>query len=111
MRVRPSIWIPACEASRSALTILMVTCKNVTGMYVLRLFVGVTESSSNSATLYILGFWHRKDELAKQSCIFHANSFVGAMFSGYLMTVNTYPTIALALSVVFALIFLRTSNS
>ncbi|KAL2132717.1 hypothetical protein VTI74DRAFT_3455 [Chaetomium olivicolor] len=85
-RVRPSIWIPACETAWSVLTILMVTCKNVTGMYVLRFFIGVTESSFNPATLYILGSWYRKDELAKRSCIFQASSFVGAMFSGYLMT-------------------------
>lgn len=51
-----------------------------------RLFVGPTQSCFNPATLYILGSWYRKDELAKRSCIFQASSFVGAMFSGYLMT-------------------------
>lgn len=85
-RVRPSIWIPACEVTWSVLTILVVKCNNVTGMYALRFFIGLTESAFNPATLYILGSWYRKDELAKRSCIFQASSFVGAMFSGYLMT-------------------------
>lgn len=34
---------------------------------------------------YIIGSWYRKDELAKRSCIFHASSALGTMFSGYLM--------------------------
>jgi ACS family pantothenate transporter-like MFS transporter len=85
-RIRPSIWIPACEVTWSVLTILMVTCKSITGMYALRFFIGLTEACFNPATLYILGSWYRRDELAKRSCIFQASSFVGAMFSGYLMT-------------------------
>ncbi|KAL2166465.1 hypothetical protein VTG60DRAFT_2749 [Thermothelomyces hinnuleus] len=85
-RVRPSVWMPSCEAAWSVLTILMVTCKSVRGMYALRFFVGLAEAAFNPGTLYILGSWYRRDELAKRSCIFQASSFVGAMFSGYLMT-------------------------
>ena len=84
-RVRPSIWIPTCEVIWSVLTILMIKCTNVKGMYALRFFVGLSEAAFNPGTLYILGSWYRKDELAKRSCIFQASSFVGAMFSGYLM--------------------------
>lgn len=83
-RVRPSIWIPTCEVIWSVLTIL-IKCTNFKSMYALRFFVGLSEAAFNPGTLYILGSWYRKDELAKRSCIFQASSFVGAMFSGYLM--------------------------
>ncbi|KAH8199902.1 hypothetical protein TruAng_005958 [Truncatella angustata] len=67
-RVRPSIWIPACE------------------IYVLRFFIGLAESAFYPGMQYIIGSWYRKDELAKRSCIFHMSSAIGTMFSGYLMT-------------------------
>jgi ACS family pantothenate transporter-like MFS transporter len=34
---------------------------------------------------YIIGSWYQKGELGKRSCIFHASSAVGSMFSAYLM--------------------------
>ncbi|KAF8852076.1 MFS general substrate transporter [Acephala macrosclerotiorum] len=66
-RIRPSIWIPACE------------------IYVLRFFVGLAESAFYPGMQYVIGSWYRKDELAKRSCIFHTSSALGTMFSGYLM--------------------------
>ncbi|OTA99904.1 hypothetical protein M426DRAFT_268431 [Hypoxylon sp. CI-4A] len=75
-KVRPSIWIPACEVVWSVLTILLSQCKNAQQIYVLRFFIGLAES----ALVY------RKDELAKRSCIFHASGSIGSMFSGYLMS-------------------------
>ncbi|KAK3937976.1 major facilitator superfamily domain-containing protein [Diplogelasinospora grovesii] len=84
-RVRPSIWIPACEVTWSVLTILLSKCSNVTQVYVLRFFIGLAESAFYPGMQYIIGSWYRKDELAKRSCIFHASGAVGTMFSGYLM--------------------------
>ncbi|KAH8879916.1 MFS general substrate transporter [Thozetella sp. PMI_491] len=84
-RVRPSLWIPACEVTWSVLTILMVKCTNVNQIYVLRFFIGLAESAFYPGMQYIIGSWYRKDELAKRSCIFHASGALGTMFSGYLM--------------------------
>ncbi|KAL1880767.1 hypothetical protein VTK73DRAFT_5152 [Phialemonium thermophilum] len=66
-RLRPSLWIPACE------------------VYALRFFIGLAESAFYPGMQYIIGSWYRRDELAKRSCIFHASSAIGTMFSGYLM--------------------------
>ncbi|KAJ9143834.1 MFS general substrate transporter [Pleurostoma richardsiae] len=84
-RIRPSIWIPACEVTWAVLTILIAKCSNVTQIYVLRFFIGLAESAFYPGMQYIIGSWYRRDELAKRSCIFHASGAIGTMFSGYLM--------------------------
>lgn len=84
-RIRPSIWIPTCEVVWSVLTIVMSKCTSAKQIYVLRFFVGLAESGFYPGIQYIIGSWYRKDELAKRSCIFHASSAIGSMFSGYLM--------------------------
>ncbi|KAI1871597.1 uncharacterized protein JN550_004591 [Neoarthrinium moseri] len=85
-RIRPSIWIPACEITWSVMTILLSKCTSATQIYVLRFFIGLAESAFYPGMQYVVGSWYRKDELAKRSCIFHASSAIGTMFSGYLMT-------------------------
>lgn len=84
-RIRPSIWIPACEVTWSVLTILLAKCTNATQIYVLRFFIGLAESSFYPGMQYVIGSWYRREELAKRSCIFHASGALGTMFSGYLM--------------------------
>ncbi|KHE84645.1 MFS general substrate transporter [Neurospora crassa] len=84
-RIRPSIWIPACEVVWAILTILLAKCKTTTQVYVLRFFIGLAESVFYPGMQYIIGSWYRKDELAKRSCVFHASGAIGTMFSGYLM--------------------------
>ncbi|QIW98660.1 hypothetical protein AMS68_004178 [Peltaster fructicola] len=84
-RIRPSIWIPAMELTWSILTILLSQCRTAEQVYALRFFVGLAESTFYPGMQYIIGSWYRKDELAKRSCIFHASSAIGTMFSGYLM--------------------------
>lgn len=84
-RIRPSIWIPACEVAWSVLTILTAKCKTAEQVYAVRFFIGLAESSFYPGMQYVIGSWYRKDELAKRSCIFHASGGIGSMFSGYLM--------------------------
>lgn len=84
-RIRPSIWIPSCEVLWCTLTILMAKCTTSEQIYTLRFFIGLAESGFYPGIQYIIGSWYRRDELAKRSCIFHASSALGSMFSGYLM--------------------------
>ncbi|KAL3420553.1 MFS transporter liz1 [Phlyctema vagabunda] len=85
-RVRPSIWIPACELTWTVLTFCLSRCNTAKQVYVLRFFIGLAESAFYPGMQYIIGSWYRRDELAKRSCIFHTSSAIGSMFSGYLMT-------------------------
>ncbi|CAK7271304.1 hypothetical protein SEPCBS57363_004550 [Sporothrix epigloea] len=84
-RIRPSLWIPACELLWATLTVVTCKCNNATQLYVLRFFVGLAESTFYPGMQYIIGSWYRREELAKRSCIFHSASAIGTMFSGYLM--------------------------
>ncbi|KAI2641525.1 MFS general substrate transporter [Hypomontagnella submonticulosa] len=84
-KIRPSIWIPACEVVWSVLTILLSKCQTAEQIYVLRFFIGLAESAFYPGMQFVIGSWYRKDELAKRSCIFHASGAIGTMFSGYLM--------------------------
>ncbi|CAG9939974.1 unnamed protein product [Clonostachys rosea f. rosea IK726] len=84
-KIRPSIWIPACEVIWSLLTVLLAKCTTTTQLYTLRFFIGLAESTFYPGMQYIIGSWYRKDELAKRSCLFHAMGNVGSMVSGYLM--------------------------
>ena len=63
----------------------MAKCSNVQQLYVLRFFIGLAESTFYPGMQYIIGSWYQKGELGKRSCIFHASSAVGSMFSAYLM--------------------------
>lgn len=44
-RIRPSIWIPACEIVWATLTILLSQCKTAEQVYALRFFIGLAEST------------------------------------------------------------------
>lgn len=63
----------------------MAKCTNAQQIYVLRFFIGLAESTFYPGMQYIIGSWYQKSELGKRSCIFHASSAVGSMFSAYLM--------------------------
>lgn len=54
-RVRPSIWIPACEVTWATLTILLAKCNNAQQIYVLRFFIGLAESTFYPGMQYIIG--------------------------------------------------------
>ncbi|RJE27025.1 transporter [Aspergillus sclerotialis] len=84
-RIRPRYWIPAMELLWTVLTLSLSRCNTATQFYVLRLFIGLAESTFYPGMQYIIGSWYRKDELAKRSCIFHTSSGIAGMFSGYLM--------------------------
>lgn len=84
-KIRPAIWIPACETVWSVLTILLAKCTTAQQLYALRFFIGLAESGFYPGMQFVIGSWYRKDELAKRSCIFSASAGIGTMFSGYLM--------------------------
>ncbi|KAF2448552.1 pantothenate transporter [Karstenula rhodostoma CBS 690.94] len=84
-RFRPSRWIPCMEMIWAVLTFCLARANSATTIYVLRFFIGLAESTFYPGMQYIIGSWYRKEELAKRSCIFHASSALGIMFSGYLM--------------------------
>ncbi|KAK3956940.1 major facilitator superfamily domain-containing protein [Pseudoneurospora amorphoporcata] len=101
-RIRPSIWIPACEVLWAILTILLAKCKTTTQVYVLRFFIGLAESVFYPGMQYIIGSWYRRDELAKRYCIFHASGAIAGVggFKGWqwLFIIDTVISLPIAIS-------------
>ena len=83
-KVRPSIWIPSCEAVWTILTFCLAAASTSNHVIAIRFFVGLAESIFYPAAHMILGSWYKPSELAKRACIFHASSAAAGMFSGYL---------------------------
>ncbi|KAK5662698.1 hypothetical protein OQA88_8614 [Cercophora sp. LCS_1] len=84
-RIRPSIWLPACQLIWSVLTFLLAKAHTPVHFYVLRFLIGLFESSCHPGILYLLGSWYRSDELGKRAAVHQAAGFIGQMSSGYLM--------------------------
>ncbi|KAI1459561.1 MFS general substrate transporter [Annulohypoxylon moriforme] len=83
-KVRPSIWVPACELIWTILTFCLAAAKTSNHVITIRFFVGLAESIFYPAAHTILGSWYKPSELGKRACIFHASSAAAGMFSGYL---------------------------
>ncbi|KAL4877001.1 major facilitator superfamily domain-containing protein [Aspergillus karnatakaensis] len=84
-RIRPRYWLPAMEIIWTILTFSLSRCRTPTQIYIIRFFVGLSESTFYPGMQYIIGSWYRKDELAKRSCIFQASGAIAIMLSGCLM--------------------------
>ncbi|KAI5864744.1 MFS general substrate transporter [Durotheca rogersii] len=83
-KVRPSVWVPACELLWTVLTFCLAAAKTSNHVIAIRFFVGLAESIFYPAAHTILGSWYKPSELGKRACIFHASSAAASMFSGYL---------------------------
>ncbi|KAH8894926.1 major facilitator superfamily transporter [Thozetella sp. PMI_491] len=83
-KVRPSIWVPACELLWTGLTFKLAAAKTSNQVIAIRFFVGLAESTFYPAAHTILGSWYKPSELGKRACIFHASSAAASIFSGYL---------------------------
>ncbi|KAF2718146.1 major facilitator superfamily transporter [Polychaeton citri CBS 116435] len=83
-KVRPTIWIPFCEATWTILTFCLAAARTSNHVITIRFFVGLFESTFYPAAHLLLGSWYKPSELAKRAAIFHASSAAASMFSGYL---------------------------
>ncbi|KAL2793207.1 major facilitator superfamily domain-containing protein [Aspergillus keveii] len=84
-RIRPRYWLPAMEIIWTILTFSLSKCHTPEQIYILRFFIGLSESTFYPGMQYIIGSWYRKDELAKRSCIFQASGAIATMLSGCIM--------------------------
>lgn len=83
-KVRPSIWIPACELVWTLLTFCLSAANTSTQVIAIRFFIGLVESIFYPAAHFLIGSWYKPSELGKRACIFHASAAAAGMFSGYL---------------------------
>lgn len=84
--VRPSWWLPGLEIGWGIMTGLIALCKNAHQVYVLRVFLGIFESSAWPGMMSLFMFWYTPTELAKRMGFYHSCQALGSMLSGALQT-------------------------
>ncbi|THX30561.1 major facilitator superfamily transporter [Aureobasidium pullulans] len=82
--VRPSYWLTGLEITWGVITGLMALAKNAKHVYVLRVFLGLCESSAWPGMMTLLMHWYTPMELAKRMGFYQSCQTLGYMMSGAL---------------------------
>lgn len=83
-RISARFYLGSLEIIWSILTLLMITCKgdNIKGLYVLRFFLGFTESGYFPGLEWLVGLNYGPEELAKRSSYFAIAANAATLISG-----------------------------
>lgn len=82
--VRPSYWLTGLEITWGVITGLMALTKNAKQVYVLRVLLGLCESSAWPGMMTLLMHWYTPMELAKRMGFYQSCQTLGYMMSGAL---------------------------
>lgn len=81
-RISARYYLGGLELIWAFLTIMMITCKSLKGLYAIRFFIGLTESGYFPGLEYLLGSWYSRRELTKRSTFFAVAGVAAGMVSG-----------------------------
>lgn len=82
--VRPSYWLSGLEIIWGIITGLMALSNHAYQVYILRVFLGLCESSAWPGMMTLLMHWYTPAELAKRMGFYHSCQAIGYMMSGAL---------------------------
>ncbi|KAI1337605.1 major facilitator superfamily transporter [Xylariaceae sp. FL0016] len=82
--VRPSYWLSGLEILWGVITGLIAIAKSARDVYILRVFLGLCESSAWPGMMTLLMHWYTPTELAKRMGFYHSCQAIGNMMSGAL---------------------------
>ncbi|KAK2776021.1 hypothetical protein FQN53_002915 [Emmonsiellopsis sp. PD_33] len=82
--VRPSYWLSGLEVVWGVITGLIAMTTNAKQVYVLRVFLGLCESSAWPGMMTLFMHWYTPTELAKRMGFYHSCQAFGQMMSGAL---------------------------
>lgn len=82
--VRPSFWLSGLEVTWGVITGLMALSNHAYQVYILRVFLGLCESSAWPGMMTLLMHWYTPAELAKRMGFYHSCQAIGYMMSGAL---------------------------
>ncbi|KAH8894640.1 retrograde regulation protein 2 [Thozetella sp. PMI_491] len=82
--VRPSLWLSGLEIGWGVITGLMAMTTRTYQVYILRVFLGLFESSAWPGMMSLLMHWYTPGELAKRMGFYHSCQAIGSMMSGAL---------------------------
>ncbi|KAI5480269.1 MFS transporter [Pseudohyphozyma bogoriensis] len=69
-KVRPSVWLSACEIGWMAFTFSQAGARNAQQMYCFRFMVGLFEASFAPVAVVVMGSWYTKKELSKRVLVY-----------------------------------------
>ncbi|KAI1097621.1 putative allantoate permease [Jackrogersella minutella] len=89
--VRPSYWLSGLEICWGLITGLIAIAHNAKQVYILRVFLGICESSAWPGMMTLFMHWYTPSELAKRMGFYHSCQAAGSMVSGGLQVaiINT----------------------
>ncbi|KAJ9627640.1 hypothetical protein H2203_002852 [Taxawa tesnikishii (nom. ined.)] len=82
--VRPSFWLPGLEVAWGVMTGLMAMTTSAKQVYIIRVFLGLCESSAWPGMITLFMHWYTPMELAKRMGFYHSCQALGSMMSGAL---------------------------
>ncbi|KAK0629258.1 major facilitator superfamily domain-containing protein [Bombardia bombarda] len=82
--VRPSYWLPGLEIGWGCVTSMISLVQNANQVYVLRVLLGLFESSAWPGMMTLFMYWYTPTELAKRMGFYHSCQALGSMVSGAL---------------------------
>ena len=85
-RISARFYLGGLEVVWAILTLLMITCKSLPGLYALRFFIGLTESGYFPGLEYLVGSWYGHKELSKRSSFFAVAGVASGLVSGPLQS-------------------------
>ncbi|KAK3315844.1 retrograde regulation protein 2 [Apodospora peruviana] len=82
--VRPSYWLPGLEIGWGFVTGFIALAQSARHVYILRVFLGLFESSAWPGMMTLFMYWYTPTELAKRMGFYHSCQALGQMMSGAL---------------------------
>jgi MFS family permease len=81
---RPSIIIPFCMLAWGAISVLIGTTTNFTGIVIARFFLGFAEAPFFPGIIFLVSKWYKRDELALRILLVSCGSFLSSAFGSLL---------------------------
>ncbi|PGH20341.1 hypothetical protein AJ80_03609 [Polytolypa hystricis UAMH7299] len=83
-RLRPSIYLPSIMVAWGTVMTLMGIVQNYHGLFISRLFLGVTEAGLYPGVAYYITMWYCRHEAQMRQALFFSAASVAGAFSGLL---------------------------
>lgn len=81
-RMSARVFLGTLELSWAILTVLMITCKTINGIYALRFFIGLLEAAYFPSMEYLLGSNYSASEISTRASYFAVAGSVAGLISG-----------------------------
>lgn len=85
-RISARFYLGGLEIIWAVLTLLMITCNSLSGLYAIRFFIGLTEAGYFPGLEYLVGSWYGPRELSKRSSFFAVAGVASGLVSGPLQS-------------------------